>query len=215
MQNHQRLVLNSSLQLASGIKPKAIPSSSNGVCSLDNVCKPMKAEMASKEDDEDTRSTTTSTSTPRGRRSSVGPASGFSFRLEEKAGKRKEVALCLQPFFVLYFLREEEKIHAKEVEKTTMHEKSKIPTTRPISPTLGRRKSSGDATGSETGLRVTKLKDSSSSFICLEETHNKASVKGKAKERRKEVKKVEAEKRGEEEKAVNAEIMTSEVALRG
>ncbi|KAL0740429.1 hypothetical protein Bca4012_081942 [Brassica carinata] len=145
----------------------------------DNVCKPMKAEMASKEDDEDTRSTTTSTSTPRGRRSSVGPASGFSFRLEEKAGKRKEVALCLQPFFVLYFLREEEKIHAKEVEKTTMHEKSKIPTTRPISPTLGRRKSSGDATGSETGLRVTKLKDSSSSFICLEETHNKASVKGK------------------------------------
>ena len=40
------------------------------------------------------------TSTPRGRRSSVGSASGFSFRLEERAEKRKEVTLCLQPFYL-------------------------------------------------------------------------------------------------------------------
>lgn len=79
----------------------------------EKVSKPTKGEMASKEVDEDTRSTTTSyesflhllpyvvsmfnvwmfnrTSTPRGRRSSVGSASGFSFRLEERAEKRKEV----------------------------------------------------------------------------------------------------------------------------
>ena len=44
------------------------------------------------------------TATPRGRRSSVGSASGFSFRLEERAEKRKEVtapnalSLYLQPF---------------------------------------------------------------------------------------------------------------------
>lgn len=37
----------------------------------------------------------TRTSTPRGRRSSVGSASGFSFRLEERAEKRKEVLLIL------------------------------------------------------------------------------------------------------------------------
>jgi hypothetical protein len=80
----------------------------------DKVSNPLKAEMASK-DDEDTRSTTTSTSTPRGRRSSVGSASGFSFRLEERAEKRKE-----------FYMKLEEKIHAKEVEKTNLQAKSKV-----------------------------------------------------------------------------------------
>ncbi|KAL0410220.1 UNVERIFIED_CONTAM: protein WVD2-like 4 [Sesamum latifolium] len=51
--------------------------------------------------------------------------SAFSFRLEERAEKRKEI---------------EEKIHAKEVEKSNMQAKSKIPTTRAISPKLGRNK---------------------------------------------------------------------------
>ncbi|XP_010505111.1 PREDICTED: protein WVD2-like 4 [Camelina sativa] len=219
--------------------------------------------MTSKDDD-DTRSTTTSTSTPRGRRSSVGSASGFSFRLEERAEKRKE-----------FYMKLEEKIQAKEVEKTNLQAKSqesqeeeikrlrksltfkagpmpsfykepppkvelkKIPTTRPKSPKLGRRKSSSDATGVVAAPRVTKPKDSSSSST-LKKPITKSQPKlvtqeksVKAKEKKKEGKKEEAEKRGDEEKAtavaaepevkkpntnnvqVKAEIMTSEVAVGG
>ncbi|CAA7020320.1 unnamed protein product [Microthlaspi erraticum] len=200
----------------------------------EKVSKPTKGEMASKEVDEDTRSTTTSTSTPRGRRSSVGSASGFSFRLEERAEKRKE-----------FYMKLEEKIQAKEEEKTTLQAKSKesqeeeikrlrksltfkagpmpsfykepppkvelkkIPTTRPKSPKLGRRKSSSDSTGGEAGPRVIKPKDSSSSSATLKKPITKSQPKlvetqeksGKAKERKKEGKKEEAEKRAEEQKA--------------
>jgi len=77
-----------------------------------------------------------------------------------------------------------------------------IPTTRPKSPKLGRRKSSSDATGGETGApRVTKPRDSPlSSSSSLKKPITKSqpkteSVKGK--ERKKE----EAEKRREEHKA--------------
>ena len=86
-----------------------------------------------------------------------------------------------------------------------------IPTTRPKSPKLGRRKSSSDATGGETGPRVTKPKDLSSSSSTLKKPITKSQEKtGKAKERKKEGKKEEVEKRREEAKASSVAAKSEE-----
>ncbi|XP_022151391.1 protein WVD2-like 4 isoform X2 [Momordica charantia] len=135
---------------------------SESAVSVEQKPNPGKATFLPKQDD-DVHSTS-SGATPRGRRNSC---PGFAFRLDERAEKRKE-----------FFLKLEEKIQAKEVEKTNMQAKSKesqqaeikqlrksmtfkatpmpsfykepppkaelkkIPTTRAISPKLGRHKSS-------------------------------------------------------------------------
>ncbi|XP_060196603.1 protein WVD2-like 4 [Lycium barbarum] len=155
---------------ANGSAKKATSEVSN-----DENKKPTKAALPLKED-EDARSTTSSSTTPRGqRRASI---AGFSFRLEERAEKRKE-----------FLAKIEEKIQAKEEEKNNLQAKSKenqeaeikqlrkslkfkatpmpnfykepppkvelrkIPTTRAVSPKLGRNKNSQSTTNnsSESG----------------------------------------------------------------
>ncbi|CAN6577257.1 unnamed protein product [Malus baccata var. baccata] len=134
---------------------------SNGIRSVDQSLNAVKTTLPIKEDDD---AHSVASTTPSGRRIS---ASGFSFRLEERAEKRKE-----------FFTKLEEKIQAKEEEKNNSQAKSKesqeaeikrlrksltfkaapmpsfykepppkvelkkIPTTRPKSPKLGRNKSS-------------------------------------------------------------------------
>ncbi|XP_038905912.1 protein WVD2-like 4 isoform X1 [Benincasa hispida] len=77
--------------------------------SVEQKPKPEKTTFPTIEDD-DVHSTS-SGATPRGRRNSC---PGFAFRLDERAEKRKE-----------FFLKLEEKIQAKEVEKTNLQAKSK------------------------------------------------------------------------------------------
>ncbi|RLM68828.1 protein WVD2-like 1 [Panicum miliaceum] len=113
--------------------------------SHENAAKPLKQAQPGKTDD-DVRSTTSSTNTPRtaARKSA---AAGFSFRLEQRAEKRKEESQEAE----IKLLRKSLTFKATPMpsfykEQPPKVELKKIPPTRARSPKLGRHKPTSSAT---------------------------------------------------------------------
>ncbi|KAJ1390665.1 TPX2, C-terminal [Sesbania bispinosa] len=188
---------------------------------VDQISNSAKTAKSNKEDD-DSHSTTSSV-TPCQRNS----GSGFSFRLEERAEKRKE-----------FFSKLEEKILAKEAEKTNQQAKSKenqeaeikqlrksmifkatpmpsfykepppkvelkkIPTTRPRSPNLGRHKASAMNNHSEEDKSCSSPREKQQ-----QNDSTKAKVKGhKDVVSKKPIRKIQSKLKSEE----NATTVTNE-----
>ncbi|AQK58366.1 Protein WVD2-like 4 [Zea mays] len=114
----------------------------------ENTDKPLKQTQPGKTED-DVHSTTSSTNTPRAaaRKSAAAAAAGFSFRLEERAEKRKEESQEAE----IKLLRKSLTFKATPMpsfykEQPPKVELKKIPPTRARSPRLGRHKAASSAT---------------------------------------------------------------------